>query len=389
VDVVAYGNENTLEYDLRVAPETDARGLRLRISGADAMTVDENGNLVILAAGQRLLMQKPAMYEELAKGKSGPRNSSDLTRGRRAVAGGYVIEPDGTVGFRIERQEGSGRFDLANFTKNSPSRAAAAGTLVIDPTLSVLYSTFLGGAGDDIATSVAVDSSGKVYVSGTTTSATSFSESSTKLGPGGGASDYFIAKIDPTKSGPNSLVYLTFIGGSGDEEGARLAVDANGNAAIVGTTTSTDFPVTDGSLRTAGANDATVTEVSATGYICSHGHQFRGPAHHHRGISNVIWRRNQRRFSGNFSAYYHAKPEILHVPRYRCASECRKRRCRFSRECISRGFYDQSRHEHEYRERFSTHVRRGSVRWIRDEVNAGRKCSGGFVVCDFSWRWRC
>jgi hypothetical protein len=268
VDVVAYGNENALEYDLRVSPKTDARSLRLRISGADGLTVDESGNLVILAAGQKLFMQKPAMYEELAKGKSGPRDSSDLPPERRAVAGGYVIEPDGTVGFHIERQPASARFDLANFAKHSLNRAAKAGTLVIDPTLSVSYSTFLGGAGEDIATGIAVDSSGKVYVSGTTTSATSFGEPSTKLGPGGGDSDYFVAKIDPTKSGVNSLVYLTFIGGSGDEEGARLAVDANGNAAIVGTTTSTDFPVTDGSTRTTGpnaTNDATITEVDPSG----------------------------------------------------------------------------------------------------------------------------
>jgi HYDIN/CFA65/VesB family protein/centrosomal CEP192-like protein/beta-propeller repeat-containing protein len=265
VDVVAYGNENALEYDLRVSPETDARSLRLRISGADVMAVDASGNLVILAAGQKLLMQKPAMYEELTREKSGPRDSSDLTHERRAVAGGYVIESDGTVGFHIESQEASARFDLANFAKHGASGAVKAGTLVIDPTLSVQYSTFLGGAGDDIATSVAVDSTGKVYVSGTTTSTASFAEPSTKLGPGGGDSDYFVAKIDPTKSGANSLVYLTFIGGSGDEEGARLAVDASGNAAIVGTTTSTDFPVTDGSTRTAGTNDATVTKISATG----------------------------------------------------------------------------------------------------------------------------
>src|SRR6202167_1328620 len=139
------------------------------------------------------------------------------------------------------------------------------GTLVIDPSLSVSYSTFLGGTGDDSATSVKGDSSGKVYVRGTPPSAAPFSEVSKKLGPGGGAADYFIAKIDPTKSGLNSLVYLTFIGGSGGEEGGFLAVDANGNAAIAGTTTSTDFPVTDGSTRTAGSNDATVTEINAAG----------------------------------------------------------------------------------------------------------------------------
>lgn len=236
MDVVAYGSPGALEYDMRLSSRMDSRRLRLHISGADAIRLGANGNLRILAAGREILMQKPSMYTELAKGK-------------RSVQGGYAVKPDGTVAFRIDGQED----------------AAQSGILVIDPTLSVLYSTFLGGSGDDVATGLAVDSSGNLYVSGTTTSATTFSEPATKLGPGGGNSDYFIAKIDPTKSGSNSLVYLTFIGGSGDEEGGALAVNSSGEAAIIGTTTSNDFPVTDGSTRTSGSNDATITEISATG----------------------------------------------------------------------------------------------------------------------------
>jgi hypothetical protein len=236
MDVVAYGNQRSLEYDMRLSRQTDPRKLRLHISGADAIRLDADGNLVITVGGREIQMQKPSMYAE-------------LTEGKRSVRGGYAVEPDGTVGFRIDGPEG----------------AARSGILVIDPTLSVLYSTFLGGSGDDVATGIAVDSSGKVYVSGTTTSATSFSEPSTKLGPGGGNSDYFIAKIDPSKSRLNSLVYLAFIGGSGDEEGGALAVNSSGDAAIVGTTTSNDFPVTDGSTRTSGSNDATITEISASG----------------------------------------------------------------------------------------------------------------------------
>jgi hypothetical protein len=265
VDVVAYGNERALEYDLRVAPGVDGRGLRLQISGADGMKLDANGDLVILAAGREIRMKKPAMYEETIASDSAHRKSSNPELQRRAVAGGYTIEANGTVGFRIDAADVATRLDQAKLSRPGAKNLAGVGTLVIDPSLSVSYSTFLGGTGDDSATSVTVDSSGKVYVSGTTTSATTFSESSKKLGPGGGASDYFIAKIDPTKNGLNSLVYLTFIGGSGDEEGGFLAVDANGNAAIAGTTTSTDFPVTDGSTRTAGSNDATVTEVNAAG----------------------------------------------------------------------------------------------------------------------------
>jgi Abnormal spindle-like microcephaly-assoc'd, ASPM-SPD-2-Hydin len=265
VDVVAYGNERALEYDLRVAPGVDARSLRLQVSGADGMKLDANGDLVILAAGREIRMKKPAMYEETIASDSAYRKSSNPELQRQVVAGGYTIETDGTVGFRIDAADVAARLDQAKLSRRGTKNFAGPGTLVIDPSLTVSYSTFLGGTGDDSATSVTVDSSGKVYVSGTTTSATTFSESSKKLGPGGGASDYFIAKIDPTKSGLNSLLYLTFIGGSGDEEGGFLAVDANGNAAIAGTTTSADFPVTDGSTRTAGSNDATVTEVNAAG----------------------------------------------------------------------------------------------------------------------------
>jgi hypothetical protein len=191
VDAVAYGNERALEYDLRVAPGVDARGLRLQISGADGMKLDVNGDLVILAVGREIRMKKPAMYEETIASDSAYRKSSNPELQRRSVAGGYTIETDGTVGFRIDTADVATRLDQATLSRPGAKNLAGMGTLVIDPSLTVSYSTFLGGTGDDSATSVTVDSSGKVYVSGTTTSATTFSESSKKLGPGGGASGVF------------------------------------------------------------------------------------------------------------------------------------------------------------------------------------------------------
>ena len=265
VDVVAYGNGRSLEYDLRVAPGVDARKLRLQISGADEMKLDADGNLVILAVGREIRMKKPAMYEEMVSEQPPDRPSSGQELERRPVKGGYAIEADGTVGFRIEPQDTLARVGPTRLSTRGTKSLPTPATLVIDPSLSVSYSTFLGGAGNDSPSSVTVDSSGKIYVSGTTTSASTFSETSTKLGLEGGTSDYFVAKIDPAKTGLNSLVYLTFIGGSGDEEGGFLAVDANGNAAIAGTTTSSDFPVTDGTTRTAGTNDATITEINPAG----------------------------------------------------------------------------------------------------------------------------
>jgi Abnormal spindle-like microcephaly-assoc'd, ASPM-SPD-2-Hydin/Beta-propeller repeat len=234
VDLVAYGNEEGIEYDIRLAPGVDADKVGLQISGADAMRLDGAGNLLVQSGPNEIRMQKPRMYEEHPRGE------------RRSVEGGYLLRPDGAVGFRAAAHD-------------------PGATLVIDPSLSVAYATFLGGTGEDSANSIAMDSSGNVYISGTTTSAASFAEAGVLIGPLGGASDFFIAKINPAMNGPSSLVYLTFLGGSGDEEGGLIAVDAKGDVAITGTTTSTDFPVTDSSKRTAGPNDVTVSELDPTG----------------------------------------------------------------------------------------------------------------------------
>jgi hypothetical protein len=158
-----------------------------------------------------------------------------------------VLYADGTIGFRVGAHD---------------PRA----TLVIDPSISIAYTTFLGGTGSDTASSMAIDASGNTYIGGTTTNAATFPEATTAVeGPGGGSADFFIAKIDPTKSGADSLVYLTFLGGSGEEAGGLVAVDSKGDVALTGTTTSSDYPVTDKSTLTSGTNDAVVSEVSPAG----------------------------------------------------------------------------------------------------------------------------
>lgn len=233
--MVMYGNEEGIEYDLRLAPNTDVDRMRLDLAGADRMRLDTQGNLLMDVGGSTILMRRPATFVE------------HTPAARERVDGGYVLEADGSVGFRVGPHDSSA-------------------TLVFDPSLSVSYATFLGGAGEDSANSIALDSTGKLYVGGTTTSASTFAEAGGKeIGPGGGATDFFIAEIDPSASGATSLVYLTFIGGSGDEAGGMIAVDASGNVAIMGTTTSTDFPVTDASKRTSGSNDLAISEIGPAG----------------------------------------------------------------------------------------------------------------------------
>src|SRR5579875_2390516 len=238
IGIRVYGTGERVEYDLRVEPGEDASKLRLRFPGA-AVTL-ENGHLNFRVGDQSVRMGRPRVYEELRDGR------------RKITRGEYVIEADGSVGFKI-----------------GPHDPAA--TLVVDPSLSVKYATFLGGSGNETAGNVAVDSSGKVYVSGVTNSATTFPEAgATSIGPVLGASAFYVAKIDPTATGANSLVYLTFLGGSGTQSGGLIALDSTGDVALTGTTTSADYPVTGSSQPTNGltsgdGNDAVVSEINAAG----------------------------------------------------------------------------------------------------------------------------
>ena len=144
---------------------------------------------------------------------------------------------------------------------------------VLNPTGSaLLYSTFLGGTANDEGYKIAVDHSGMAYVTGYTKSSNFPTTSGAfQTAFGGGQSDAFVAKLDPTKSGAASLVYSTFLGGSGDENLQDflrdiLAVDFNGSAYVTGTTTSTDFPTLNPIQATSGGGfDGYVAKLNPAG----------------------------------------------------------------------------------------------------------------------------
>jgi hypothetical protein len=237
--IAVYGTNAGVEYDLRLAPGTDASKLRLRFSGTSRVELAD-GNVAVQAGNRELRMAKPRIYAALPNGY------------REPVRGSYMLGADGSVGVQI------GPYD---------PRA----TLVIDPSLSVTYATFLGGTGNETAANVAMDANGKIYIGGVTSSSSTFPElSGSAIGPALGNSAFYVAKIDPTVTGANSLVYLTFIGGSGTQSGGLIAVDGAGDVALTGTTTSTDYPVAASSKPTTGltsgsGNDAVVSELSPQG----------------------------------------------------------------------------------------------------------------------------
>lgn len=147
----------------------------------------------------------------------------------------------------------------------------------LSPTGAILWSTYLGGSGDDSAGGVAINATGDIFVTGTTTSADFPASGAFGATIGGGTcgvstcSDAFVAKL--TASG--GLVWSAFLGGSGHDQGLAIAVDEDGNALVTGQTRSTNFPSTGGFDTTHGGgtcfsspcSDAFVTKVSGAGAL--------------------------------------------------------------------------------------------------------------------------
>jgi hypothetical protein len=130
---------------------------------------------------------------------------------------------------------------------------------------ALIYSTYLGGSGIDVGNAIAVDSSGDAYVTGSTTSSNFPTVAPFQASNGGGSSfgDAFVAKLNASGS---ALVYSTYLGGSGEDQGRGIAADSSGNAYVAGATASTNFP-TSNAIQAAngGSNDAFMTKLSANG----------------------------------------------------------------------------------------------------------------------------
>src|SRR5580692_11558154 len=184
VDLLFHGDQRQLEYDFIVAPGADPRRIGFRIRGARKIEIDANGNLVLHTVDSEFEMRKPLIYQ--GEGAS-----------RSEVRGKFVLSAKNQV-----------RFELGPYNH--------AEELVIDPAID--YATFLGGTGIEISTALAVDSSTpgapKIYATGATSNIASFPEGGTPINNPTGDEVLYISKIDPTKTGSASLVYLTFIGGS-------------------------------------------------------------------------------------------------------------------------------------------------------------------------------
>ena len=114
---------------------------------------------------------------------------------------------------------------------------------------SLIYSTYLGGAGEDYATAIAVDAAGAAYVTGYTAS-TAFPTTTPYQAANAGSNDAFLVELNATGT---ALVYGTYLGGTGDDYATAVALDSTGVAYVAGYTTSTNFPMVGSSYQTANA----------------------------------------------------------------------------------------------------------------------------------------
>ena len=157
----------------------------------------------------------------------------------------------------------------SNFPTANPLQATFGGGSVssgdafvtkLNATGALVYSTYLGGGGDDRGGGIGVDAAGNAYVTGFTASTDFPTVNPMQATFGGGTNDAFVTKINPAGS---ALGYSTYLGGSGDDGGNDLAVDTAGNVYVSGTTSSIDFP-TANPLQPAvgGLRDAFVAKIS-------------------------------------------------------------------------------------------------------------------------------
>jgi hypothetical protein len=205
VDLVYYGNQRRLEYDFVVAPGASPSAIRMEFN--QRARLDADGDLVFDTAAGSVRQHRPTVYQE-------------VDGQRRMVAASYRILGKNRVGFQI-----------AKYDRTKP--------LVIDPI--IIWARYVGGTSYDQGRGIAVDSAGQVYFGGGTGLA-GFPQVPSPNPPTPAKSNTygFAAKLSADGT---QILYSNVFGGEGDDFVYGLALDAQGNAYLTGSTNSSGFPL--------------------------------------------------------------------------------------------------------------------------------------------------
>ena len=280
IDLVYYGQQRQLEYDFIVAPGSTPSTIRFTFTDEAGQpllqTLDTQGNLILHTPAGEVQLHKPFVYQE----NNGTRTEIAGSYARHGTMLGFqvasydksqplVIDPklivystflggdrkDSAFALALDEDRNvylAGQTLSANFPLTSGAVDTTAdvnnGDAFVaklnDTGTEILYSTYLGGPGADVAKAIAVDNDGNVYIAGETlapdqlTPVFPTTADAVQPTPGGGASDAFVAKLDATGS---TLLYATYLGGEASDRANGLAIDSTGSAYVVGQTLSDFF----------------------------------------------------------------------------------------------------------------------------------------------------
>jgi len=287
VDMSFRGGDGRLKYEFVVHPGARVPDLRLAYRGARGVSLDKHGNLAIRTRLGVMTDARPRSYQ-LIGGKRvlvesrfllGRAGAFGFTVGSYDRGRPLIIDPgliystylggssdDNGFGIAVDA---TGNAYVTGFTgsSNFPTTAGAYDTSFnggqdvfvtkLNPAGTArVYSTFIGGSSNDQGLAIAVDGNGNAYLTGFTGSTnfpTKFDPA--QIPPGsfvyrgtyqGGSTDAFVTKLNSAGTG---LVFSTFAGGSGADQGWGIAVHSSGDVYVTGDTTSANLPVTPAPFR--------------------------------------------------------------------------------------------------------------------------------------------
>ncbi|WP_026893419.1 DUF7948 domain-containing protein [Lacrimispora aerotolerans] len=228
VDLELSGSKDGLKMNWLLDTPDRISSIRLHWAGADSLELDSTGKLLVHHALGTLTDLAPIAYQEI----EGERKPVDCV---------YRLYGSFELGFEL----------TGTYLENLP--------LIIDPILP--YATYLGGSLTNQSRGIAVDTQGCAHVVGDTTSIDFPVTPGAFQTTNAGVSDVFITKFS---SDGSSLIYSTYLGGSGTDLGYAIALDTQGCPYVTGQTNSANFPITPGAFQTT-AGGIFVTKLAADG----------------------------------------------------------------------------------------------------------------------------
>lgn len=245
-----------------------------------SISIDDEGNLYIAGTTSSVANSFPVKAGRTVNSKHG---SSDIFVAKINAEGtsfayasyiggtgenlgsGITVDSKGAV--YVTGQTTATDFPIINGSQGRSGGRADAIVAKLNSTGSdLLYSTYLGGSGADEIHGIALDAKGFVYITGSTQGNLRATEGAFRSYYAGGASDAFVAKLNPSFGGQDSFKYLTYLGGGGDDHSFGIAVDSDGAAYITGQTSSLDFPLIHSAQSSLnGAVNAFVAKLGSTG----------------------------------------------------------------------------------------------------------------------------